>query len=148
MEMKKDFTFKKSKSEGKKEYAKPKKTFLDLDLFLADSDQYSIRNIGLDLSYRLQAIPFDIISIPVVVSKAKVFNNDTAKGFVTVGYIRSFDPQKLSFSVSIFSKWEDIITDPEKTTVLVNVRKDRDGDVRQIISFELSDNQSITEVLL
>lgn len=102
-------------------------------LTLGQSDKYS-KNLQ-DMADLIKKIPFDKISIPVTITKAEAFGNDEARGFITVGYVNSFDLGK--FNVTILNKFADKV--PDGRVVVPKVRTTREGVPTFISAFAIED---------
>lgn len=102
-------------------------------LTLGHSDKYS--NDINAIAKLISTIPFANISIPVTITKAEAFGDSEARGFITVGYINSFELGK--FTVSILNKFADKV--PDGRVVVPKVRTTREGVPTFIIAFAIED---------
>lgn len=102
-------------------------------LTLGSSDKYdSTLN---ELATLIRSIPFSNISIPVTISKSVAFNNDEARGFVTVGFIKSFSDGK--FDVTILNKFDEKV--PTGSVVVPKIKTTREGIPTFIVAFSIED---------
>lgn len=78
------------------------------------------------------------ISVDAKMAKAIVFNNDTIRGQISVGRVRSYDHENRNVSILFFGKnvaFADKIT--ANTVLIPHVLTDKDGNVETFIGFEL-----------
>lgn len=95
----------------------------------------------------LKQIPYQIISIPVQMSKELVFGNNKSLGKINVGYINRFDEENKEITFTLFNGKNtdnicqalDVIGRHIYAAVSLNREPNESGDktVRTVISFEI-----------
>lgn len=135
-----DTTSKPKATFDKKKSNKP--VFVKKQVPIAFSDYYD--NCIDSLYNLLQSISFDLISIPVHVTKAKAFGDENAKGTIPIGNVVKFNNDN-TFTIRIDKKYEGVIG--EKTVMSVSCLKNRANDeVTYITNLQVTDRfQSIAD---
>jgi hypothetical protein len=93
-----------------------------------------------DLIALIQEIPFNKISIPVYAAKSIVFNDETKRGTVQVGYIRGFNVTEegdFVFDTTIYAKNAEAIKAMSYPIVYPKVRVTEEGEIQLIVSLEI-----------
>lgn len=92
----------------------------------------------------IENISWPLIDIPIQCFRSLVLNDPSAKGNTTVGYIKDYDAENKTFSIVIFSKFGDIISEFED--VVVFPRTSRMEDVVRISSMLIGPTSSFEYV--
>ena len=69
----------------------------------------------------LGKITWDLINFPVQVPR-RCINGDDSKGFVTVGYVDSYDPNSNEFTITIFGRFSDVMERVDNNDLVVYPR--------------------------
>lgn len=115
------------KSTNNNKGGKKKPAFTKMTFRLGSSDFYN-QSLS-DIVDLFSKIPFDIVAIPVSMSRA-LLNGDDSKGFMNVGTVYSTDGTDVTVTIS--DTFKDKITDD--MVVTVRCRKDRETDEITYIS--------------
>lgn len=83
----------------------------------------------------LNIIPFDKISIPVFVHRS--FIEEDGKGYINVGYVKSYDSDNEIFNVVIKDTCKQIIDDLGESVIYTRVAVDNNGNVKNIIGIDI-----------
>ena len=97
---------------------------------------YSINSL-VDL---LNAIPFNLVNIPLYTYNCLVYNNDNRPGNTVCGYVAGYDQETDSFNVVIHEKFVDIIDSYENPIIYIRPLIDQDGNVTKIKGFDICPN--------
>ena len=65
----------------------------------------------------LSDITWDLIEIPIQCSRSIIMNDTSAKGYSTVGRVKSYDPITKSFNIEIFGKYYDTLNTCEDLVI-------------------------------
>lgn len=90
-----------------------------------------------DLKEKLDRIPFDIVSIPVFVYRNEYSGNLDSHGNILVGYITRYDRESFSFDLTIMEAYGNRVSEYKDPIIYPRVSIGSDGNVKNIIAFDL-----------
>ena len=75
----------------------------------------------------LDEINWDLMAFPVIVYRKHVTGNPEMKGTSTIGAVNSFDKENNNFIISVFGKYEDVVSEFEDIVVMPRVTLSASG---------------------
>jgi hypothetical protein len=95
---------------------------------LIDLETYQKRFDSAEILKTLEEVPWGLITYPLVASRPVVTQNSDDRGYMTIGFINSYDAEKKEFLVTVLGKFVDQVSDFSDTVICPMIIKPYNSD--------------------
>lgn len=88
-----------------------------VNIKLIDVDRFNKKFDPEEIKDTVNEIPWDIISFPICCARRVIDDDPTAKGNLTIGYVNGYDTETKEFTITVFSKFIDIVSSFTNTVI-------------------------------